>query len=191
MNIGAVLRQSDMNVDLLGKPAFLSDVKYGSLFYTEIERRIFPCLKAFIVLNETEIVDYTVAIKPSERDRTHLPRLVEERNATTRPVYCVANTSFRPVISEATMLMELGYWPKPGDVIESQEATFLTVKSGRMPHKLMYLNISTGELHFAQPKAPLLYVMEWKIALDQPDGEQTLIHFPLGNPALLRSAALQ
>src|SRR5690606_6370180 len=180
-----------MKVDLVGKPAFLSDVRYGDLFYTQFERAIFPCIKSFLVMNDAEILDYAVTFMPSDRDRTYLPRLLEEKGLQNKTVYCVADTSFRPLISEATMLMDIGYWPKPGDVIESPEATYLTIKSGRMPHKLIYLNVATGELVTTPPRAPFTFVTDWKITLDQPQGEQTLIQFPLGSPVLLRNAVVQ
>lgn len=180
-----------MNVDLIGKPTFLSDVRYGDLFYTQVGRGIYPCIKSFVVMNDTEIIDYIVAFVPSDRDRTHLPRLLEEKNLPNKTVYCVSSTSFKPLISEGSVVMDIGYWPKPGNVIESPEATYLTVKSGRMPHKLMYLNITSGELLSSPPKAPFLFVTEWKITIDQSEGEQTLIRFPLGSPTLLRNAAAQ
>ncbi|WP_288901206.1 hypothetical protein [uncultured Sneathiella sp.] len=180
-----------MNVDVIGKPAFLTDIKYGDFFYTQIGERIYPCLKTFIVKNDTEIIDYVVSFMPSDRDRTHLPRLMEERNLTAKTAYRVSSPVFRSLIVESALLMDIEYWPKPGIVIESSDATYLTIKSGPMPHGLMYLNINTGELVASSPKAPFVFVMEWKIVLQQGGGEQTLIRFPLGSPTLLKNTAVQ
>jgi len=180
-----------MNIDLVGKPALLTDIKYGDLFYTQISERIYPCIKAFIVKNETEIINYVVSFMPSERDRIHLPRLVEEKNLTATTAYRVSTPIFRSLATESSILMDIEYWPKPGVAIESSDATYLTVKSGPMSHKLMYLNVSTGELTATSPKTPLVFVMEWKITLQQNDGEQALIRFPSTSPALLKNAAAQ
>ena len=180
-----------MNVDLIGKPAFLTDIKYGDLFYTQVGERIYPCIKTFMVKNDTEIIDYVVSFMPSERDRSQLPRLLEERSLTAKTAYRVSGPIFRSLIAESALLMDVEYWPKPGIVIESSDAPYLTVKSGPMPHKLTYLNVNTGELLATPPKAPFVFVMEWKIVLQQAGGEQTLIRFPMGSPTLLKNAAAQ
>ena len=178
-----------MKVDLIGKPALLTDIKYGDLFYTQVGRRIYPCIKTFMVKNDTDLVDQVVAFMPSDRDRTHLPRLLEAKPLETKSVYRISDPVFRPVISESSLLMDTEYWPTPGIAIESPEASYLTVKSGRMPHKIMYLNINTGELISTSPKAPLVFVLEWKIVLEQEDTEQTLVRFPITSPMLLKDAA--
>jgi hypothetical protein len=180
-----------MNVDLIGKPAYLTDIKYGDLFYSQIGERIYPCIKTFTVKNDTEIIDYVVSFMPSERDRSLLPRLLEERNLTAKTAYRVSGPTFRSLIAESALLMDVEYWPKPGIVIESSDATYLTVKAGPLPHKLMYLNISSGELLTTPPKAPFVFVLEWKIVLQQAGGEQTLIRFPITSPTLLKNAAAQ
>ncbi|MFC4271182.1 hypothetical protein GQF03_12315 [Sneathiella chungangensis] len=180
-----------MNVDLIGKPAYLTDIRYGDLFYMQIGERIYPCIKTYFVKNDTEIIDYVVAFTPSERDRTYLPRLMEERNLAAKVAYRVSEPVFRSMINESSILTDIEYWPTPGIVIESSDATYLTIKSGRMPHKLMYLNISTGELIATSPKAPFVFVMEWKIVLQQEGSEQTLVRFPVGSPTLLKNAAAQ
>ncbi|MZR30125.1 hypothetical protein [Sneathiella litorea] len=180
-----------MNVDLIGKPAFLTDIKYGDLFYTQIGERIYPCIKTFLVKDDAEIIDNVVSFMPSERDKSHLPRLLEERNLTAKTAYRVSSPIFRPLIAESALLMDVEYWPKPGIVIESSDATYLTVKAGPLPHKLMYLNVNTGELLTTPPKAPSVFVMEWKIVLHQGSVEQTLLRFPLGSPTLLKNAAAQ
>ncbi|TNE39116.1 MAG: hypothetical protein EP348_03900 [Alphaproteobacteria bacterium] len=167
-----------MKLDLLGKPAFLENIAHGSLFYVQIGEHNYPCLKAFLVMNDSEIADYVVAFMPSERDRTHLPRLVEERTLNGKSAYRIGDPEFRPLVSEATLQFHTEYWPTPGIVIEAHDAAYLTVKAGRMSHKLMYLNISTGELLPTPPKAPFVFVQEWKIILKRGKMEQTLISFP-------------
>ena len=178
-----------MNVDIIGKPAFLSDIKYGDLFYTQIGERIYACIKAFMVKNDTDLIDYVVAFKPSERDRNHLPRLLEAKNLTSKSAYRISAPTFRSVISDNSLLVNTEYWPTPGIVIESSDATYLTVKSGPMPHKIMYLNINTGELASTPPKTPSVFVLEWKIVLQHENKEQTLVRFPINSPVLLKDAA--
>jgi hypothetical protein len=41
------------------------------------------------------------------------------------------------------------------------------------------------------PKAPFVFVLEWKIILQLQDTEQTLVRFPLTSPTLLKNAAAQ
>lgn len=181
----------DMNIDLIGKPAFLSDLKYGDLFYTQIRGRIYPCIKAFLVKNDTEIMDHVVSFMPSERDRAKLPRLLDEKTLTVKSAYRVSTPVFRSLITEGSILMDNEYWPSPGIVIESSDATYLTVKAGRMSHNLSYLNLGTGEIISNPPKAPFVFVLEWKIILQQEGPEQTLIRFPQTSPTLLKNAAAQ
>ncbi len=171
-----------LKVDLSGKPAFLADIKYGDLFYTQIGEHVYTCIKAFLIKNDTELVDYVVAFMPSERDKSHLPRLVEAQTLTGKSAYRISDPVFRHFISDTSVLLHNEYWPTPGIVIESSDATYLTVKSGRMAHRIMYLNIGSGELISAPPKAPFVFVLEWKISLQLQNSEQTLIRFPAAAP---------
>jgi len=173
-----------MNVELIGKPAFLTDIRYGDFFYSQVGDRVRPCLKAFFIDVDEEVRDYFVSFVPGERDLNILPRLFETRNMSGNSAYRVSQPTFKHNISDRTLLLKTEYWPKPGILIESSEASFLTIKSGRMSHKIMYLNINSGELVASPPKAPFAFVTDWKIAIGGGDTEQILVKFPpLKEPA--------
>ncbi len=167
-----------MNVELIGKPAFLADIRYGDFFYSQLGDRVRPCLKAFIVENETQITDYVVSFTPGEREMATLPRLFDTNMVSGNTAYRISQPAFRHIISDRSLLLKTEYWPKPGILIESTSASFLTIKSGRMAHKIMYLNISSGELVSSPPKAPFAFVTEWKIVFKGAEGEQLLVRFP-------------
>jgi len=167
-----------MNIESIGKPAFLTDIKYGDFFYAQLGDKVRPCIKAFIVENDAEVLEYIVSFTPSEREAGDLPRLFENKTIKGSFAYRVSSPAFRNLVSAGSLLLKTEYWPKAGIVIESSEATYLTVKTGRMPHKLMYMNVSTGELITSPPKAPFAFITNWKIVIDQSEVEQVLVSFP-------------
>lgn len=167
-----------MNVESIGKPAFLTDIKYGDFFYGQMGDKVRPCIKAFFVENDTDVLDYVVSFTPSERGASDLPRLFEAKTLSGSGAYRISNPVFRHLVSAGTLLLNTEYWAKAGIIIESSNATYLTIKSGRMPHKLMYMNVATGELLTSPPKAPFAFITDWKIVLEHDEAEQALVSFP-------------
>ena len=167
-----------MIVELMGKPAFLSDIKYGDFFYGQMGDQVRPCIKAFVVENESDLIDYVVAFTPADRDPAELPRLYDNKALRSTSAYRISAPYFRHTVSDNTLLLKTEYWPKPGILIESSEASFLTIKSGRMAHNILYLNVGTGELVSSPPKAPFAFVTEWQILVQHGEKEQVLVNFP-------------
>jgi hypothetical protein len=170
-----------MNVETIGKPAFLSDIKYGDFFFAQIGETIRGCIKAYLIENDAQIVDYVISFTPGYQDDFNLPLLVEARSLLGKTAYRISEPHFRHTVSAKSMLLKPEYWPKPGIVVENMDGSFLAIKSGKMPHKIVYMNFNTGELVFSAPKAPFVFVMEWKITLKRNDTEQVLVQFPFSN----------
>lgn len=167
-----------MNLEPIGKPAFLSDIKYGDFFFAQIGETIRGCVKAYLIENDANIVDYIISFTPGHPDDVKLPLMVEARSILGKTAYKVSNPLFRHTISTKSMLLKPEYWPKPGIVVENMDGSFLTIMAGTMPHKIIYMNLGTGELIFSAPKAPFVFVLEWKIILKRNDAEQVLVQFP-------------
>jgi hypothetical protein len=170
-----------MNVESRGKPTFLTEIKYGDFFFAQIGETIRGCVKAYLIENDAHIVDYVIALTPGYKDETKLPLLIESKSVVGKTAYRISNPAFRPEISTNTMMLRPEYWPKPGIVVENLDGSFLTIKIGNRSHKIVYMNLNTGELAQSAPKAPFVFIKEWKMVLRKGDMEQILVQFPFSS----------
>lgn len=175
------MKATAMNVESLGKPAFLADVKYGDFFFAQIGETIRGCVKSYLIENDAHIVDSVIALTPGYQDESKLPLLIESKSVVGNTAYRISDPVFRPTVSTNTMLLRPEYWPKPGMVVENLDGSFLTIKNGNRSHKIVYMNLNTGELVLSAPKAPFVFIKEWRMVLKRGDTEQVLVQFPFSS----------